>query len=279
MIIKETLKKYHKIEIELLLAHVLKKPKEFLFLHPEFILTSKHLNILTSLVKRRLKGEPMAYILGYKDFYGLRFKVNRNVLIPRPETEWMADKAIERFEDLKIEKLKKQIKILDLGTGSGCIIISLAKALSAKHLALSTKFYASDISKKALGVARSNAKKHRAGIKFIQSNLFDGIKSKFDVIIANLPYVPKKDYEAGIRNLGWEPKTALTDGTNLFKIYHKFFRQLPHHIAPNAVVLLEIDPKAKPYLIKWAKKYLPRGDMRFYRDFNGLWRYAILRYP
>src|SRR3989344_5402394 len=91
----EALKKYQNVEIELLLADVLKKPREFLFMHPEFILTSKHLNILSKYIKRRKQGEPIAYILGYKDFMGLRFKVNKDVLIPRPETEWLGGKIVQ----------------------------------------------------------------------------------------------------------------------------------------------------------------------------------------
>jgi len=91
MTIKEALKEYHKIEIELLLAHVLKKPKEFLYLYPERSLSAYQLISLSALIKRRMWGEPIAYILGYKDFCGLRFKVNKNVLVPRPETEGLAD--------------------------------------------------------------------------------------------------------------------------------------------------------------------------------------------
>ena len=89
--IKEVLKKYHKIEIELLLAHVLRKPKEFLFLFPQHELTRIQADELTRMAQRRMRGEPVAYIVGYKDFYGLRFKVNRRVLIPRPETEMVVD--------------------------------------------------------------------------------------------------------------------------------------------------------------------------------------------
>ena len=94
MTIRQVLKKYSSIEIELLLASVLGKPKEFLFMNPDFMLTPKHLKILTRYIRRRQKGEPVAYILGYKDFCGLRFKVNKNVLVPRPETEGLVERVL-----------------------------------------------------------------------------------------------------------------------------------------------------------------------------------------
>jgi methylase of polypeptide subunit release factors len=127
--------------------------------------------------------------------------------------------------------------------------------------------------------------KGRGGIKFIQSDLFNQIKGRFDIIVANLPYVPMGDYRLRIKDLRYEPKKALTDNTNEWKIYQKFFEQLSCHIHKGSMVLLEIDPKAKRYLSLWAKKYLPRsqtksvvwgfpqGKAKFYRDLNNLWRY------
>ncbi len=266
MTIAQALKKYHKTEIDLLLSHVLGKTKEFLFMNREIILSSYHLIILTKLVKRRLRGEPMAYILGYKDFYGLRFKVNRNVLIPRPETEELVNKVLSA----KWLVLRRKIKILDLGTGSGCIIISLAKGLPSSRCTL----YASDVSSNALTIAKQNAKIHKAKIRFLRSNLFSNIKGKFDIVIANLPYVPKRNYELGIKNLEYEPKIALVDSIKDFNLYERFFQQVGSHLNPNSSVYLEIDPAAKPLIAKWAKKYLPKGQVKFYRDFNNLWRYV-----
>jgi|SRR3989344_6982478 len=270
----EALKKYQNVEIELLLADVLKKPREFLFMHPEFILTSKHLNILSKYIKRRKQGEPIAYILGYKDFMGLRFKVNKDVLIPRPETEWLVEKIVQS-EKLKVKS--GRIRILDLGTGSGCIIISLAKLLSTKHLALSTSFYASDISKKALAIAKANAKENGVKIQFIHSDILQNIRISFDVIVANLPYVSRKDYRLLIKDLRYEPKGALVDPVRDFDIYKRFFEQVPAHLNPGGVILLEIDPKSKPVLSKYAKRYLPASRFAFYRDLNKLWRYMEIK--
>src|SRR3989344_9539144 len=156
MTVGGALKKYHNIEIDLLLAFVLKKSREFLYLWPNHRLTQKQTNRLTRMVQRRIKGEPMAYILGYKDFMGHRFAVNKDVLIPRPETEEIVERILNK--ELGIRN-KKSIRILDVGTGSGCIAISLAKELSIKNYEVSIT--ASDISEKALVVARQSAKMHK----------------------------------------------------------------------------------------------------------------------
>ena len=287
MTIKEGLKKYSSVEIDLLLSHILGKPKEFLFMSPVYELTQLQINKLAQMVKRRLVGEPIAYILGYKDFMGHRFKVNKDVLIPRPETEWLVEHVLNilRAKRSGVEKFStssNSIKILDLGTGSGCIAVSLARQLqnwNIKH-----QITASDVSPAALAIARQNAKQilhyhtgvYDSGVKFIQSDLLASIKGKFDIIIANLPYVTTKDYRTRIKNLGYEPKKALTDGTNRWEIYKRFFEQVPYRLSPNGIIYLEIDPKAKPKLLIWAKKNLPSANIKFYKDYNNLWRHMTV---
>lgn len=115
-----------------------------------------------------------------------------------------------------------------------------------------------------------------SGVKFIQSDLLASIKGKFDIIIANLPYVTTKDYRTRIKNLGYEPKKALTDGTNRWEIYKRFFEQVPYRLSPNGIIYLEIDPKAKPKLLIWAKKNLPSANIKFYKDYNNLWRHMTV---
>ena len=297
MTIHQALKKYPKIEIELLLQHVLKKPKEFIFLHPEKKLSRYQIKKVSSLIKRRQKGEPVAYILGYKDFYGLRFRVNKNVLIPRPETEWLVERVAQATGlphngDKQASGLHYKdsdtVKILDLGTGSGCIAIAIAAQLQEFQISnFKYQITATDISKKALSVAKFNAKKilhydasmYHSKIIFHQSNLFNKINGRFDIIVANLPYVPEADLGLRIKDnpeLGFEPLSALTDGTNKFYLYHKLFLQLPSILNPKSVIYLEVDPKAKKYILVWTKKYLPGAKVTFYRDYNKLWRYAII---
>lgn len=277
MTIFEFTNHYSTIESDLLLSFILKKPKEFLYLNPNKQLNKIQLLKLKGLVRRRLNGEPMAYILGYKDFYGLKLKVNKNVLIPRPETEWLVDQVLKLIHpghrsgiqfDFKsrprVVARGGNIKVLDLGTGSGCIAISIKKNIN------DTDITASDISAKALTVAKANAKFHKTNIKFIKSDLFSNITEKFDLIIANLPYVPASDYKKLRNGLKYEPKSAITDGSNTAEIYKRFLKQVNGHLATKGIILLEIDPKTK--------KYLP-PKTKFYKDLNGLWRYAEINNP
>lgn len=269
MTVGDAFKKFHRVEIELFLSHLLGKSKEFLFANPDFELTAKQSNNLIHFTRRRLKGEPVAYILGRKDFCGLSFKVNRQVLIPRPETEWLVDKIKNQIFKITNRKLK----ILDMGTGSGCIIVSLAHELKTKDLKSKADFVASDISSAALRVAKQNAKVHKIKIKFIKSDLFDKISGQFDIVIANLPYVSLPDYQKLKPSLKYEPKLALCAGGKNWLIFKRFFYQLPEHCKAGSLVFLEIEPKSKNLLAKWASRALPKAKINFYRDFGGFWRY------
>lgn len=286
MTIHQALQKYKNVEIDLLLAHVLKQPKEFLYLNPQVSLTPQQTAQLATLVGRRHKGEPIAYLVGYKYFYGLKFKINKHVLTPRPETEWLVEHALNRIKNKELSRLigdrpkrlgiknkKPHLAVLDVGTGSGCIAISLAHSLVTCHLSLVTTITASDVSTTALKVAEQNAKTHKANVQFIKSDLFKNIRGKFDIITANLPYVPQGMYELLFHNLKYEPKVAITDGGEVWDMYRRFFSQLPKHIKPGGTALLEIDDGSKPDLQKMLKQLLPDYKASFYKDLNGLWRY------
>ena len=238
---------------------------------------------LTRMVQRREKGEPMAYILGYKDFYGLRFKVNKNVLIPRPETEYL----IERLKDLKFKDYKQPIRILDVGTGSGAIIISLLKLMTVikgqplddRHQGKwKMEFFASDISSAALRVARQNAKIHKVKVKFIKSDLLKNLKFVPDIIVANLPYVPRKIYDLRFKDLRFEPKGALVDPVKDFDIYERLLKQISTLPSLPQAIFLEIDPKTKNYVINYVINYLPKAKIKFHKDFNNLWRFAEITF-
>jgi release factor glutamine methyltransferase len=153
------------LDIELLLTKILKKPKEYLFEYPEKNLTNSQLKKFKKLFNKRAKGEPVAYLLSHKEFYNLDFKVNKNVLIPRPETEILVEEVL-----IYIKKNKTHL-IFEIGVGSGAIIISLAKQIKK------TEFFATDISLKALNIAKQNAKFHKTKIKFFKGDLLEPIQN------------------------------------------------------------------------------------------------------
>jgi release factor glutamine methyltransferase len=277
MTIRQALKTYFNFEPDLLLAHVLNKSQEFLLLQPEHKLSAAQTSKLKALVKRRQRGEPIAYILGYKYFCGLKFLVNRSVLIPRPESEWLVEQGLNYLGRTPGAK-----RVLDVGTGSGCLIVSLAATRTSSSKARSTtrssiKWVASDISKAALAVARRNAKAHQAPVKFIQSNLFDKVPGKFDLILANLPYVPAKDYKKLYAGLRLEPKLALTDGTNHSVLIGKFLQQVAAHLNNKGLVLMEIDPTSEPAMRQVVKQFRLPLQLSFSRDLHRLVRYATIK--
>lgn len=266
MTIKQTLNKYPIPETELLLGDVLKQSKEFLYLHPEQKLSSLQSKRFLKLFTSFKKGMPIAYLLGYKDFYGLRFKVTHTTLIPRPESEWLVDRSLKILRSVKVPK------VIDIGTGSGCLAISL------KVHSPGTEVTAIDISSQALLVAKFNAKVHKTKIKFRKQSLLQGDKSKYDLIIANLPYVPKKVYNKLLPSLKFEPKSALVDPKQDFNLYEQLLSNLPSHLSPKGVALLEIDPSMKILMEKWCAKNMPHTSLTFTQDLHGLWRFCEIKF-
>ncbi len=179
---------------------------------------------INDIVNERAKGIPLSYVLGNADFYGYNFIVNKNVLIPRPETEELVDLIIKENDGGSV---------LDLCTGSGAISVSLA---------LSNKFTvtASDISIKALDVARENAKKHNASVNFLQSNLFENINGKFDIIVSNPPYLTKVDMQNLQKEVKYEPSLALFGGEDGLDFYKIIINEGYKYLNENGILYLEI---------------------------------------
>ncbi len=206
----------------LLLAHATGQTREYLIAHPEYEISVPIQKKFLALVKRRVHHEPIAYLTGHKEFYGLDFSVTNATLIPRPETEIMVERIIE--ESLKKIKMistrsTKKILIADIGTGSGCIIISLAAHLKkdCTEKFSSFEFHAVDISSAALRIAKKNAKRHGidADINFHSGSLIDPIKQYFSsadeiIIAANLPYLSSRIYQSCSPDVKeYEPSSAL----------------------------------------------------------------------
>lgn len=177
-----------------------------------------------SYIDRRINGEPFAYIVGVKEFMKLKFKVNENVLIPREDTEILVQ------ETIKINKKR----ILDMCTGSGCIAISLAKYLK------NAQIDAVDISAKALDVAKENAKNNNVHINFIESNLFEKVNLKYEIIVSNPPYIPTKDINNLMSEVKREPLLALDGGVNGTDFYKLISKDAINYLEDNGFLIFEI---------------------------------------
>lgn len=267
-------------EQELILAHILKKSREYVLAHPEIKLNKLQQKKYQNMIKRRLKNEPLAYILGHQGFYGLDFKVNRHTLIPRPETEHLVDAVIDKLKLVS----RKRIIIIDIGTGSGNIIISIAH--NTKHMAHNKiNFYGTDISTRALKIAKYNAKKYvlNKKIKFIRGDLLNPfiqnskLKIQNYIIVANLPYLSKKIYNSAKKNVkNYEPKSALYGGTDGLDYYKKLFKQIKilmnNRYALCVTCYAEISPEQKNKLEKTIKHNFPDSPMEFKKDLAQKWR-------
>ena len=220
----------HKLDSELLLSKVLNKKREYVILNFDKKIDKPKIYEFNKLIKRRLSKEPIAYILKQKEFWSKNFYINKNSLIPRPETELMVEKLINIFKN-------KKISILDIGTGSGCILISLLNELKkSKGLGI-------DISKNTLAVAMKNAKKHSSGanIRFLRRSLSEIHHCKFDLIVSNPPYIKTID----LKNLEdevkiYEPKLALDGGNDGLDVIKKVIYKSKEILKFRALLALEI---------------------------------------
>jgi len=271
--IKEA-KKYScdNLAVQVLFAEILNKTKEYLISHSDEDINNPIIDEFYVKLERLKRGEPLAYIINKKEFYGLDFFVDKRVLIPRPETEHIIDKIIELS---KLNNFNSGIKILDVGTGSGNIAVSLANNIKN---ALIT---AVDISDSALEVAKINIKKHgfEDRIEIFNSDILEKVNDKFDVIVANLPYIgiDENNYVAyEVKN--YEPHVALYGGQNGMGLYEKLFLQINEKKCLNNFLLGEIGFSQKYALEKLINKYFPKSDFNVFQDLAGFDRYFVVNY-
>ena len=221
-----------RLEAEILLAHVLKVSRLYLYVNPEYLLTQEQVDSYNELIERRLKHEPTAYILGRREFMDLNLIVNEDVLIPRPETEILVETVIDQLNDIR-----SITKIADIGTGSGAIAISLAK-----HLPY-TSIEAVDISEKALHVAKLNANKYNLGSRIIfhLGDLISPLEGKFKAIVSNPPYIPSKvidTLQSEIKE--YEPKISLDGGADGLDFYRRLIADSPNLLTEDGFLAMEI---------------------------------------
>ncbi len=214
------------LDANLLLSHVTSLSKVMLIAHDEDELSKEQEDKFFSLINKRKSGYPIAYILGYKEFFGLRLKVTEDTLIPRPDTETLVEKALA---------FNPQGKVLDLGTGTGAIILALKSELKA-----SIDAYAVDLSKKALEVASFNSQKLNLPVTFIQSNWFSKLGDlKFSMIVSNPPYIQKDDIHLTQTSLPFEPIQALTSDDDGLLDIKLICKEAKDHLENGAPLLIE----------------------------------------
>jgi len=220
-----------KLDSEILLSEVIKKNRQYLLLNSNEELKKENIKSFNYLVKRRKKGEPIAYLINKKEFWKQNFYVNQNVLIPRPDTELLVE------ETLKLFNVNLKLNILDIGTGSGCILLSI---LMERRNFIGTGI---DISKKAINVARFNAKMYQLSnrVKFYNSDIDKFLIGKYDLILSNPPYIRQQELkylEKDIR--GFEPKLALDGGRDGFSKIAKVISKTSKLLKRNGKFILEI---------------------------------------
>lgn len=221
-----------------------------------------------SLIEKHIEEDvPLSHLVGFEYFYDRKYKVTKDVLSPRMETEELVYKVIEYVKATN----RNNLKILDLCTGSGIIAITLKKELEQ----VSVDIIASDISEKAIEVAKENAQNHNADIRFIQSDIFNDIDDKFDIIVSNPPYIDRKDEVTMQDNvLKYDPHLALFAEEEGMYFYRKIIEQANDYLDENGVIFFEIGYDQKDKIIKLADMNGYSGEV--YKDINGRDRMAFL---
>ena len=257
-------------EARVLLRHALKLSKAQLFAQPERIMSADELALLEGLAERRLKREPAAYIVQHKEFYGLDLFVDPRVLIPRPETELLVEPvmAVSKCQGVKVSRM------LDLCTGSGSIAISLTKSIPE------CKIVASDISQAALSVARLNAKKNGVydNIEFVQSDLFNNITGKFDIIASNPPYIAGYEFESLQKEVLMEPHIALDGGKDGLDFYRRIISEAARYLDRGGYLIIEIGFGQKEAISKIIKDYGELKLLEVKKDFSGIDRVIVAQW-
>jgi release factor glutamine methyltransferase len=263
---------------ELLLLHVLGRNRTWLYAHPEEIISDADLQRFFKLIARRAAGEPTQHLTGKQEFWGLEFEVTPDVLIPRPETEHVIEVALDRLALREIRAGRPQksagegLQIADIGTGSGCIAIALAKELPAAN------FYATDISPAALAIAQQNAQRHEVAgrIRFVEANLLSPVGAQytaplpgkiptsaspavhqspttsrqpplFDVIASNPPYIGRREAPSLSREVrDHEPASALFGGEEGYELYADLITQSAQRLKPGGILVLELGHNSLP---------------------------------
>ncbi len=247
----------------MLLAHIINQSRPWVLAHLEYELSTTEYDNLLNAITKVENGVPLPYILGYWEFFGRKFFLTSDVLIPRPETELMVEKALQWIEN-RHNNQKDKILAADIGCGCGCIGISLA----IDHPLLNV--LATDISFDALKVAYKNSIFHSVSSNFhpIQCNLLPPTSEKFDLICANLPYIPTQTL-VQLKVYQKEPTLALDGGEEGLNVIHNLLSIAPINLTPGGLLLLEIESSQGVSAIQIAKNNFPDANVELYKDLAG----------
>lgn len=262
-----------RLDAELIIAHAMQWQREYIFLHPDDTPTARELAIIEPLIAQRRSGEPLAYVLGTKEFYGMPFLVNAHVLVPRPETELLVDTALAVLDKRKWEKPT----IVDACTGSGCVAITL----QSKHE--EARIIGTDISEEALAVARANDRANPTiELEWLKSDLLRSLprdlRGGVDLIISNPPYVPAAEVDSADGPLAGalkhEPRMALVpqkDGHDADPLYviNRLLKTAGGWLAPKGVLLMEMGHDQGDAVRSLAQKYFPEASVTIHKDLEG----------
>jgi len=256
---------YHdaRLQAELLLAHALETTRALVLARLNEPLAFDVAARYAANVARRAKHEPLAYILGHQEFFGLDFVVDRRVLIPRHETEFLVQLALERARQVA----HASPIIVDIGTGSGALALTLA------HHLPHARVIAADISRDALSVARMNTQRLNLGarVEFVESDLLERVAESFDILVANLPYILSARFERLPREIrAFEPRRALDGGEDGLAVFRRLLAQLESRAARGASALLELSEEQGEAAMGCVRRQLPRAAATLHRDLEGL---------
>jgi release factor glutamine methyltransferase len=261
-------------EAELLFTGILNCDRQGLYFNRKAILRKAQARVIGQALRRRMKGEPLQYILGKTEFMGMEFRVGPGVFIPRPETEVLVETAVRIVLQCSSAPVP-QLRILDLCTGSGCIAVSLAKMLPDLEVT------ATDVSPCALQTARENARSHNVTINFIQSNLFAACELRvttYELIICNPPYVAAAEINNLQPEISYEPRLALDGGTDGLDFYRRIIRESGDYLEKGGFLIMEMGFNQYPRIEEIFRDSGKFDIIEAIRDYNHINRVVIAQY-
>jgi release factor glutamine methyltransferase len=275
-----------RLDAELLLGHVLHVDRASLLAHPEARVGPRQLAEFEAALERRSAGEPVAYIRGLKEFFGLALAVDRRALIPRPETERLVELALDRLRTVLTARPRPEmappLQVWDVGTGSGAVVVALAVESRRRGYGRDVRLIATDESSDALALAVENAVSHGVAdmIEFGRADLLGhALEAPVELIVANLPYIPSAEVPELPVAARFEPAAALDGGADGLAVIRRLLAQLPAALLPGAACLLEIGSSQAQLLEEAAAETLPGWPVHIESDLGGLPRVAVVSRP